>query len=282
MTAPLDPRHLDDAIRLYLAGEPLNEIRCATGVGATVLHRARRARGVPSRPRADALKTSEIVADYVAGLSEMTVAQKHSTSRQRVRAVLVESGVEVRDRSAAGRNRADRMTAEQRRAQAVPAHTTWRGGHHAEKSLVAAALTRERRGRLGSEGEMLLYRMLRKQGLAPVPQKAVGKYNVDLAIETVAVEVLGGSWHLRRRSMHAQRSKHILDAGWHLVMVWDSDGRSTLGPGAAQYLIALLEELRRNPPAQRQYRVIGGDGHLLAACGADRDELPLVPPPRGR
>lgn len=65
-------------------------------------------------------------------------------------------------------------------------------------------------------------------------------------------------------------------------MVWDYEGRSAIGQGAAEYLVSFTEEVRRNPPATSQYRVITGKGELLAARGREDNEFPLVPPPRGR
>lgn len=96
----------------------------------------------------------------------------------------------------------------------------------------------------------------------------------------VAVEVLGGGWH-GVKARHAERTPYILDAGWHLVMIWDHEGSSALSAGAADYLVSFAEEVRRNPPATCQYRVISGNGQLLAACGREDNEFPLVPPSRG-
>jgi hypothetical protein len=64
-------------------------------------------------------------------------------------------------------------------------------------------------------------------------------------------------------------------------MVWDYEGVSDLGPGAAEYIVTFLDEVRRNPPATCQYRVITGQGQVLAACGSESGEFPLIPPPRG-
>jgi very-short-patch-repair endonuclease len=165
----------------------------------------------------------------------------------------------------------------------MPDPSAVRGTSQSEELLVRVrALAKQRKGRYDSPGEMLLGEALSDRGLLVVPQKAIGKYNVDLAVAPVAVEVLGGGWHSSKRS-HATRTPEILDAGWHLVFVWNYEGVSALvADAAADYLVAFLEEVRRNPPAVSQYRVITGSGQLLAARSADDDEFPLVPPPRGR
>jgi very-short-patch-repair endonuclease len=190
--------------------------------------------------------------------------------------------VPIRDMATAGLSRAAKMTAEERLRQAAAAHAAVRGTSQSEELLVRRALAKQRKGRYDSPGEMLLGEALSDRGLIVVPQKAIGKYNVDLAVAPVAVEVLGGGWHSTKRS-HATRTPEILNAGWHLVFVWNHEGSSALSVNAAtDYVVAFLQEVRRNPPTVGQYRVISGSGQLLAAGSAEDDEFPLVPPPRGR
>ena len=72
-----------------------------------------------------------------------------------------------------------------------------------------------------SDSERVLDEMLQAFGHHPVPQKAIGPYNVDLAVGSVAVEVLGGEWH-GYKPRHRERTEQILDAGWSMVFVWDT------------------------------------------------------------
>ena len=77
------------------------------------------------------------------------------------------------------------------------------------------------------------------QGVGVIYQKAIGPYNADLAIGTVAVEVLGGQWH--RIKHHGKRLRYILDAGWDVIYIWVDAKHFPLGPGAAEYVIAHCE-----------------------------------------
>ena len=148
------------------------------------------------------------------------------------------------------------------------------------EQLLARARRIERDGRFDSEGEQLLAQLLEERDMLPIPQKAIGKYNVDMAAaESVAVEVLGGNWHSAKRT-HAVRTPQILDAGWHLIMVWNQKGTGPITAGAADYIATFCEEIRWHPALVRQYRVIGGGGELLASRCADDDEFPLIPPSR--
>lgn len=280
MARPLDPANLDKAISLYLAGEPFLQIAAATGVSASAFHRERCRRGIPPRKR-KGLPVDEIVAAYAEGVSSLELSEKYCVSRQAINDRLRQAGMPIRGRSQAGLVRAAKMTPEQRQAQAADAHEAVRGRNASVIELRRRALQIEARGASDSPGEERLREELLKRGIHAQPQRAIGKYNVDLAVAPVAVEVLGGGWH-SYKPRHIERTPYILDEGWHLAMVWDFEGRSALGEGAAEYLVSFIEEMRRNPPATCQYRVITGQGEVLATCGREDGEFPLVPPPRGR
>lgn len=279
MAAKLSPAQLDHAIELYLAGEPLEKIPAAAGVSVSRLQRERAARGIPPRKIRD-LPAAQIVQQYRTGSSEFALSRQYGVSRGPITRILTEAGVERRGPQEAGITRNERLSADERKRQAAAANRAARMRRVPQIAKYRRALLTEAAGAHDSAGERMLAEMLRERGLAPVIQRAVGPYNVDLALLPVAVEVLGGGWH-SVKSVHSERTPHILDEGWHLVMVWDYEGRSTLGPGAADYLVAFLEEVRRNPPATCQYRVVTGQGEVLAAFGREDDEFPLVPPPRG-
>ena len=280
MAAPLDPANVDKAIELYLAGQTLSEIQATTGVGSTVLHRYRKRRGIPARPTST-LDPDRIVRAYLAGASEYALARENGTSRGPIERILRQAGVERRGCSEAGIVRNAQMTVEERKAQVFAANAAARGRTVSEIEKMRRALRNELTESHQSVGEQLLGQMLRERGFDPIPQRCIGVCNVDLAMNPVAVEVLGGGWHAYK-PVHAHRVPYILDQGWHLVMVWDHEGRSALGPGAAEYLIAFTQEVRSNPPATCQYRVISGDGELLSSRGREDNEFPVEPPPRGR
>lgn len=280
MAAPLDPAKVDHAIQLYVSGEPVQKIQAASGVSLTRLHRERAARGIPARERLLTLPAEKIVAAYLAGASEYALSQEYGISRGPIARCLTEAGIERRSMSAAGEVRATQMSPVERKRQAAEANRASRRRRVPQIDKLRRALTLEHRGNRTSAGEQAMAEMLAARGMRVTAQRAVGVYNVDLAAAPVAVEVLGGGWH-SIKSSHAERTPYILDEGWHLVMVWDYEGRSALGPGAADYVVAFAEQVRRNPPTTCQYRVITGQGESLAACGREDNEFPLVPPPRG-
>jgi very-short-patch-repair endonuclease len=142
------------------------------------------------------------------------------------------------------------------------------------------AITNEANCSRISAGERLMSSLLRERGIETTPQVAVGPYNVDLATDTVAVEILGGSWHLDKPG-HPERIRYLLNAGWHLVFVWVDVRRFPLGEAAADYVVAFVNEVRGCPPSISQYRVIRGDGREVTRGGADRDDFTDVLSRRG-
>jgi very-short-patch-repair endonuclease len=280
MPRPHNPAKVDHAIELYLAGEPLEKILATCGISTTFLHRERNRRGIP--PRRDIeLPMDAISAAYLAGASEYALGRQYGVSRNVIQRRLAQLGIERRTPSAAGLVRAKQMTAEQRRGQAKAANAAARKRRVPEIDKLRHALSIERTGASQSRGEDRFAEMLTDRNVSFTQQRAIGIHNVDFAVLPVAVEILGGGWHAIK-TCHAERTPDILDRGWHLFMVWDYEGSSALGTGAADYLVSFLEEIGRNPPATCQYRVVSGQGELLAARGREDNEFPLVPPPRGR
>lgn len=281
MATPLDPANLDHAIELYLAGEPLEKIPAAAGVSVSRLHRERIARGIPPR-KLRVLPEEQIVRQYLAGASEFGLSQQYGVSRGPITRILTNAGIQRRGMSEAGEVRNRRMSAEERKLQVLAANRAARGRSIGQREKARKALEKEARGLHESEGETLIAGLLSERGVAPIAQRAVGVYNVDLALVPVAVEIVGGSNYPSRQAIYAERTPYILDEGWHLVLILDDQRIAPLGAGAADYIVAFLDEVRRNPPATSQYRVISGDGEVHAARGREDDEFPLVPATRSR
>jgi very-short-patch-repair endonuclease len=162
---------------------------------------------------------------------------------------------------------------------ASAAHAAVRGVDQSEEHRRRIALSREASGYGGttSSGTDWLCRELTGLGIEHVREKAVGRYNLDIALSSsaVAVEVLGGNWH-GAKPIHAVRTPYVLNAGWHIVFVWDTK-RCKVGAGALDYIVALAQQSSLDPTATREYRVIRGDGEFISAGSADDEEFPFIP-----
>lgn len=287
MPRKVDPAKIAHATELYTSGKSFREAAAEVGMDPESLRLILKRRGVVARPAGSGgrpahnrrtLPDAEIVEAYRTGESELALANRFGVDRGVIRRRLVAGGVEIRGNRDAGKLRYVGSTAEQRSAITAAAHDAVRGTTLTEEHLVRMAQAKEAagRGRRFSRHEESLNNWLREHGVNAVREKAVGKYNIDLAIAPIAVEVLGGNWHAYKAT-HAQRTPYILNEGWMLLFVW-AIRRAPLCVEAGEYIVALADEARRNPALRGQYRVIRGDGKLVASGCADDNEFPLVPP----
>lgn len=220
---------------------------------------------------------------YESGESEVAVGRAAGVSRMVVRRVLVNAGVELRGfrQNAIA---AARRTPAENRALTAAAHEAVRGRIAPEAERVKIAKTRERNRSGVSHHEVYFERMLRKRGIPSIPQKACGRYNIDIAVGPIAVEVFGGGWHSHGRhlSRAPKRFRYLFDQGWCTLIVWVTGRSGYLTAGAVEYLVSWLDEIERDPSAARGYRVIWGAGEEIARGGPDSDELAAIRPRRRR
>ena len=200
---------------------------------------------------------------YTAGESENKLSAELGMSRIPFRKRLLEAGIIPRGCLDANRLMMRGRTVEENRANAMAAQAAVRGSRRSRADLERRARGTERSCRQ-TTCELMLLDWLRDRGFSVTPQKAVGIYNLDLAMEepTVAIEIFGGGWHAggHHGRIMLPRCKEILDAHWALVIIW-VDGRDhPLTIAACDYLVAFAKELRQTKAGQRQYRVILGDG----------------------
>lgn len=273
MPRPLSPNfNLDDAIRRYLAGESANQIATSMGVNRSTLDRKLRTAGVPKQRDAAWIETA--VEMHLAGVPQSQIAERFGRSQPTVSAALLRRGYRT-DPSEAERRKWASMTAEQRAAQVTAAHDAVRGMTRSIHDLERRAVGKQRTLAHATTDELAVAAYLP----GAIPQQAIGKYNVDIGAEPVAVELFGGNWHAegRHRARLPQRVEHIADAGWNLLIVWCTQGRVLDVEAVAQDALAYLECSRRDPAFRRQYRVIWGDGQLIAAGCVDDNERTLIP-----
>ncbi len=279
---------ISHAVQLHQAGQPFEQIASELGRSSgESLRVALRRRGIETArtvpQRHHRIETpADLHEVYESGESVLAMSHRFGVSRTAVTRWLRDAGLPVRSRSETNRLRMGAMTSAERIALTSAAHDAVRGSTLPDEQVARTAAGRERTqygGRPGP-GHEFLCSVLTAGGIDYVREKAVGRYNLDVAVPaaSVAVEVLGGNWH-GSKAIHARRTPYLFDRGWHLLFVWDQR-RCPVGRGAYDYLIGFLEETSRDPAAARQYRVIRGNGELTATGSADDDEWPLVPPSR--
>jgi very-short-patch-repair endonuclease len=111
------------------------------------------------------------------------------------------------------------------------------------------------------------------------PQWAVGPYNIDIAIGTVAVEILDSAGRGSRQAYQVQRSKYLGDRGWHVYVIRPT--KRGITPRVLDDLRSFVDQACRNPAMPCQYRVVGGRGYLISAGRLDGDDITFVAAHRG-
>lgn len=205
---------------------------------------------------------NELIQRYLSGESEKALAVAFGVSRPVIRRRLLEHGIKPRNRSEGMFARMARTSPEDRSRLAEAAHAAVRGKRRTWDELLLRAKTREKTGQYVVKTEMILMNWFQARGATCTPQKAVGRYNVDIALyePPIAVEVRYSRWPgCSRPKNHIQRTVDLLNAGWHVLYVL-IDREHPLLEATADEIVSWAKGLRGLPSFPSQYRVIRGDG----------------------
>ena len=225
----------------------------------------------------------DIVRRYVSGVSLKQLSDETGYNRPVLLRRLREHGIEVRGRSEAERLKWLDIKRDPARvaAQVSSAHRARRGQRDslAVKVKRAKAFARTL-ARLGGCEVVILDELYEAVGGLRF-QFAIGPYNVDAACETrrVAVEVQLANVQKPNASVAGKRVKHLLDAGWAVLLVIANNAkRDGFNLSAIrEQTVAFFELASRDPSIRGQYGMIGRDGQRIATLRDDLTDLPRVP-----
>lgn len=262
------------------AGGSLRSIASEFGVTDKVIRRILDQSGVHFENRwIKKLPGKEVVDMFLSGVGIRGVADAYEVAPGVIARILREHGIKPRDRAEQQAARMARCSPEERLELVKAAHDAVRGVPHTEEQRVKVAITREKRQTSVSHYERAIAALVKKRGLAPTLQKAIGRYNCDLAIDPVAVEIFGGGWHWTGDHLDrsARRLRYFLDSGWHVLMIRIDREHIPLRGAIADYIVSYVNEVRNDPSRTREYRVVRGAGKLLTAGSADDDYVSIIP-----
>lgn len=274
-------RSYPDALRKILKARDISIRDFRTSATLAVRRMPKEWRNARGRKAAEKtrkqLDNTAIVNAYLSGESENSIAKRMNVSRDVITKRLQVAGIQRRNTTEANRLRQSQRSPEERRAGMLAAQAASRGRTIGIEEKTRNAQKRQAIGFTRSKTEPILTKWLADRGLTVIPQQAIGPYNVDIGTFPIAVEVLGGGWH-RYNPLHAERTRYILNAGWHLVFIWVNESRYPLQPEVTDYIISFLQEASRNPSMIREYRVIRGNGQELTRGSANSEQITLVAP----
>lgn len=231
------------------------------------------------------INIDDLISLYNSGMSVNKLAKKFGCSRSAIGHRLKQRGITPRNMVEARRLWGSQMTQAEKAHMTAAAHAATKGVPQPYERLCERAITIERNyTKFASDAENIFADMLRSRGLDITQQKAIGKYNIDIAINKppIAVEIFGGGWHSTGRHMarFQERVKYLADCGYRTIIIWANGCGVT--SAAADYIISFIESTSFDEPINGDYWMIRGDGKPTTAGKHYFDGLPGKPGPCAR
>ena len=283
MSRKIDLPNIDDIINRYRSGETVDNMASELGVSRNTIYRAISRSGMtyPSGRFARVRPgINEILALYNSGIGASGVASRLGTGRTYIIRTLEQNGIELRNHREQQIERIKYSTKEQRLAWSHASHIAATGRKKTEKEIEQAAKTRFERGVCSSsryEDELAF--LFLERGISFVQQFPVGRYNCDFVIQSVAVEVFGGSWHRHGRHLarFENRTKKLFESGFDVILVFVNK-RNPIDSTIADKIISEIEILSADKSSVRKYRVIWGSADLLSGGSSNDEHISMVFP----
>ena len=207
----------------------------------------------------------DAVKRYLSGEGLEPLAESLGTTYGRLKLVFLRAGIQIRNRSDAMRTRLARMGPGGRAALTEAAHNAVRGrkrpADEVDRFLQTRAISLAKSAAMVGKHERRLISMLEERGLNPTPQFPVWRYNIDIAIFPIAVEVHTGTGHPLNITKLRKRMKYLCDRGWWIIYVRATKHRP-LSEDAADQIVSRFEFAQRQPAGRGKYRVIWGSGEF--------------------
>jgi very-short-patch-repair endonuclease len=205
----------------------------------------------------------DLCRSYGSGSLESDLSKKFGVTYQAIHRWLVKRDIPLRSISESHRIASARASKEERARRATAAHDAVRGKRQTLEHRCKIAKSIEKNPIMANRDEIMCAAALEERGFQCTIFKAIGKYNVDIAIAepSIAVEIFGGYWHTtpRHAARYRKRFDYLLNCGWLPIIIWTST-IVPLGPGAIEYIVALAEKIRRGESIGRQEQMILGNG----------------------
>lgn len=225
----------------------------------------------------------QLIRDYLAGTSIKQLANELKIDRGSVTRRLQKAGITLRGRSDAERMKWVSMDRAATERQLSAAWAATRGREVGDRELLARNRARRKTQCYGLF-EVDLMMMLSAAGLSISDQHAVGRYNLDLAINPpgIAVEVVASRRNSSATAQFLKRTEYLLDREWLVIVVlcWgkraDGSDRS-LPPDVTEKVLSVTQLASSDETLRGRYGVIGSERYPRAARRLQFEHLPAIP-----
>ncbi len=285
----MEPFDAGDAVKRYLAGESTCQIAKSLGVTLSKVEWQINKRGLRRgssesarrRHATPAIDESAVAARYAAGETAQSIALNLGCSINVIQRIAKLYDIPVRSLAETKRAWYAKSTKEQRLALTQAAHDATRGRSRSNEDLCKIAVGCEKGiGKRIGPDEATMIGYLVATGCEVVPQKAVGRYNLDIALteSSIAVEMFGGGWHAQGAlaTNHRKRFDYLINNGWLPIIVWTVP-LYPLSVAAHDYIVAIHKARCRGETMRSEEHVIRGDGHGGPISEGYPEGIPVVP-----
>jgi hypothetical protein len=201
---------------------------------------------------------NDIIKSYISGESELSISMRYSVSRRVIRKRLIDNNIAIRNGSDAMYVRMGKTTFEERCQLSKKAQEARRGQKETDDILIKRAKSRLVIG----GGELQIIEWIKNRGQNPTSQFPLWKYNIDIAIHPVAVELMVGPHKPTTMPKLIERSEYIRNHGWCLLYVWVTKNHF-LSEACADQIISVFNQVCSNPSMTGQEWMIRGDGQSV-------------------
>jgi transposase len=289
MTTKLKPNDLHNIIKEYRSGGLIDDLAAKYGVSRGTIYIRLVKAGVEMRTRSETTRVKagcsigydEILNAYNGGESINSISNRTGISRPAITRAVTRLRGTLRTQSEQEVIKWRGMTAEQRSAQVAPAHAAAKvamiGFRPSESVYLAGARERAKSKRM-TRYEVWICDYLISLGLEVIPQKQVGPYNVDFAINgfPVAVEVMRGVGGRKHRPRIQKRMEHLFSGGWAVVFIYLSQCAANDLSRIDKHLVPIVDQARRGEPIAGKCWVIRCNPNPGSALCADLDGIPII------
>ncbi|MDO8681853.1 MAG: hypothetical protein Q7N50_00015, partial [Armatimonadota bacterium] len=232
----------------------------------------RKGTGVISR-----IDRAAVVEGYLAGTSKRQLTKIFSAREDVIRSILVDSGV-LRSPDEAWKLAISQRPLEQRRTLTRAGQEALRRYGHGPNWAAAQAIGFQKSCCKVGAGEYMLASWLQERGLNPVLQQAIDRYNIDIGLLPIAVELCTSSGNPFNRVLDRQKTEYLMNRGIHVLYIICSV-RHFLQPRITDDIVTFLNQANADPSPIGQYRVIRGCGELAAGGRGNLDNVAFIPAP---
>lgn len=234
-----------------------------------------------SAPRID-IPTDEIITLYTAGESLKSLAARYGCDRSAIKNRLVRSGVPIRGRSEAEKEKWKRIKQDREKVvrQCGAAWEAAKSERSFDQTCRLAMMRYLNQSQIHA-GENEIAKAIQERGLLVLQQFPVGPYNLDIAVAErgIAVEVVGTNWHPNTAVSLFKRTKYLLDCCWAVVFVftWSAKATKAFRPDLiAEQVIALAQGTGSDPSPWGKYGMVNRQGEPISLCREYLDGLPII------